>query len=108
MVKTKPCIKGVSPTMGVGCQRRLGMKQRNSKQLAQALPTAWGEWLTHFEWNHFTTLTFKNDPTILRTSQEFTKFIRRLEQRAQRPVYWFKATETGRFGRLHTHALTDC
>ena len=66
---------------------------------------SWGEWLTRYEWDHYATLTFTYEPTVDQARRDFTRFRRRLEQRAQRAVQWFSAIETGQFGRRHMHAL---
>ena len=59
---------------------------------------AWGEWLSGFEWNHFATLTFTYQPRSEVAVREFRRWVRRLEQRAQRRINWFFVLERGSAG----------
>lgn len=66
---------------------------------------AWGEWLGPIPWSHFATLTFAREPTIEGALRQYRRWIRRLEQRAQRKVYSFRVAERSGGGILHYHAL---
>ncbi len=84
---------------------------------------ALGEWLARgFVWHHVVTLTFalrqreenwllrrsrhvRREPTEAGAFVQFRRWIRRLEQRAQRGVGWFVALERGAACRLHLHVL---
>ena len=67
--------------------------------------TAWGEWLTTIVWDHFVVLTFAHQPGPELARTLALRWIRRLEQRAQRVVGWFYALERSPGGRLHLHVL---
>lgn len=66
-----------------------------------------GAFIAEFVWHHWVTLT-PSDPSCspekLTTAFE-TRFIRRLEGRAQRGVRWVRGTELSPGGILHIHAV---
>lgn len=70
------------------------------------LEQAWFSLLSEFEWHHGATLTprYARSEHALRVEFE-TQFIRRVENKAQRPVGWFLAIEESPSGRLHIHSL---
>lgn len=77
------------------------------ERLMQQIPGAWGDWLAgEFAWHHFVTLTFAFQPSPERAVRQFSRWIRRLEQRAQRRVGWVRALERSPAGLLHLHVLT--
>ncbi len=71
------------------------------------IPGAWGQWLDSFHWDHFGTLTFAEAPSLERGTMQFRRWIRRLEQRTQRRLFWFKAGERGPGGMYHFHFLVN-
>jgi hypothetical protein len=78
---------------------------RDDLKLSHDARHAWGEWLGGFSWDHFATLTFVYDSQAEAALREFGRWIRRLEQRAQRRVSWFFALEPDSGGQLHIHVL---
>lgn len=91
------------------------------------LVEAWGSWLEHFDWSHWTTLTFRPyqpwqppglgparppkdrpGPPPDYAHRAFQGFVNMLGERAGRPVAYFRGDEFGeRLGRLHLHALLE-
>lgn len=69
------------------------------------LPREWGYWLSQFKWDYFASLTFAKEPTVPNARRQFSRWIRRLEQRAGCGVYWFAAIEVGVNERVHIHAI---
>lgn len=70
-----------------------------------AIRRAWGEWLESLPWGHFVTLTFKYDTSSDAAVREFNRWVRRLEQRAQGPLGYFRVIEEGIGGLHHLHVL---
>ena len=68
---------------------------------------AWGCWLNGFHWDHFATLTFVTPRSLEAARHSFSRWVRRLEQRAQQAVMWFYVAEHGSAGLIHVHALVD-
>jgi hypothetical protein len=68
---------------------------------------AWGEWLKQYIWHHYVTLTC-SDPRRSEAAAhaQFRRWIRCVEQRAQRAIGWFVALERGAGGLIHHHVLT--
>ncbi len=64
--------------------RFLNPDERLQEELRLKAREELGPWLHTFTWDHFTTLTFNHSPTETTARTQFTKWIRRLEQRAQR------------------------
>lgn len=74
---------------------------------ARDLRRAWGEFLEGYQWAHFLTLTFRRESGPDFAARAYDRYLRRVTKCADRPLYWFMATEYGRrAGRLHLHALT--
>ena len=78
---------------------------QSRRESVATLRKAWGEWLAEKEWDHFATLTFTHPNSSWAARREFRRWIRRLEQRAQRRVSWFFVAEKGAAETLHLHAL---
>ena len=70
-----------------------------------ATRAAWGEWLESLPWNHFATLTFKYDTSSDAAVREFNRWVRRLEQRAQGRLGYFRVIEAGSGRLLYLHVL---
>jgi hypothetical protein len=65
-------------------------------------------WVTHLstqQWAHVVTLTFKYAYSREAIRKHFLDWIRALEWLAQGPIIWHRATEIGKKGRGHIHAL---
>ncbi len=86
--------------------RFLNPDERLQEELRIKARKELGPWIQTFTWDHFTTLTFKHSQTETTARTHFTRWIRRLEQQAQRSVGWVQALERGAAGRLHFHVLT--
>lgn len=68
---------------------------------------AWADHLARFRWAFFCTMTFRVSLSEERAMERTRVWVRRLEQRNQGGVQAFVATERGRLGRVHVHALVD-
>lgn len=66
---------------------------------------AWGLYLNRFDWSHFATLTTRRSMPEESLRNEFRRWHRALERRAQQPVTWFWAMERTCTGHAHLHAL---
>jgi hypothetical protein len=74
-------------------------------KLSLAARSAWGDWLYEYPWDHVITLTFNYSASPDMATRWFGRWLRRLEQRAQRGLRWFYAVERGAAGLLHIHVL---
>lgn len=67
----------------------------------------YGEFLREMPWDFYTTLTFRLPIGCEAAVRRFNTWIRRLEQRAQGPVGWFRSVERGRSDLIHLHSLIE-
>ncbi len=104
------------------------MRQNDKRPSARSLAAAWGEYLQPYPWDHWVTLTFapprpphlgggvrlgparpgadRPGPPPDYAHREFARWVHRLEDCSEEPVWWFRGDELGeRLGRLHLHAL---
>lgn len=76
-----------------------------SETQSPLLRREYGLFLSRYHWQFYFTLTFKHPADIWYGQEAFKRMIRRLEQRAESRVPWFRAFEWGLLGRLHVHGL---
>lgn len=66
---------------------------------------AWASWLRRYRWDQYATLTFRRPTSGAVAAHLFRRWVRRLNQRAQRRVDWFVVVEWDRAVGFHLHAL---
>jgi len=69
---------------------------------------AYGEWLSTYQWNYWSTLTFRwNLPTVDGAMRAFMRGWRALEKSKvlTAPFCWVAVEEGRLYGRVHLHAL---
>ena len=69
------------------------------RRVKQAL----GCWLSGFQWDYFATLTTKEDMSFAQIRGALGRWFGKINRRGVNPYFW--ASEIGRFGRVHAHAL---
>lgn len=77
------------------------------KKLRAEIRDEWAQYLRLHVWDHYVTLTFKVGHQYYGATRAFERWIRHLERKWRRGVSWFLATELGRNGRVHLHALLE-
>lgn len=65
----------------------------------------YAHWVALYKWDHFTGLTYDGAVSRETAIAGFRRWIRRLEQRAERRVCWCYALERHLSGRFHLHCL---
>lgn len=67
--------------------------------------SAWASWLRGYQWDHYSTLTFRRPVSQAVAPDLFRGWTRRLNQRAGRRVDWFVVVEWNPAVGFHLHAL---
>ena len=67
----------------------------------------YGDYLSKIPWNFYTTLTFRLPVGWETAVRRFNIWIRRLQQRAQGELGWFRSVERGRHDLVHLHSLIE-
>lgn len=68
-----------------------------------SLKKTWSEWLNEYDWDWWTTLTFRNKVTKKVADRKWYQWLRAIEEKAE-PGY-FRTTENQERNVLHFHAL---
>lgn len=77
------------------------------RHASNPLHAALGSFLEGFRWDHFHTLTFRQESGDDYARREWWRYQRHVEHAAGVATSWFYGIEFGeRFGRVHIHALT--
>ena len=109
---------GLYPSTGavvssLRCPRPLSvseLRQAAARYYSPAsLSTAWGEHLSRFAWDWFTTLTFKRSVSAAAADYAWRDFCKWLRQDCGHRCEWFRVAELQSRGAIHLHALMgDC
>lgn len=74
-------------------------------EVRRATAKDYARWVASYEWDHFSGLTYAHAISRETAIAGFRKWVRRLEQRAERRVCWCYALERHLSGRFHLHCL---
>lgn len=74
-------------------------------EIRRATAKEYARWVASHEWDHFTGLTYDRAVSRETAIAGFRRWIRWLEQRAERRVCWCYALERHLSGQFHLHCL---
>lgn len=80
-------------------------RRQRPPEIRPASSKDYGDWVASYEWDHFTGLTYTRTVSREAAIAGFKRWIRRLEQRAERRVCWCYALERHLSGQFHLHCL---
>jgi len=81
------------------------IEQGRQEREMDPLHSAWCSFLDRFDWGLFATLTFKCEVGPEQSETYWRRWIKKLEQHCYGPVWWARADEQTKSGRLHFHAV---
>jgi len=75
------------------------------EKVNSSLRELWSEWLNEYDWNWWTTLTFRNKVTKKAANKKWNRWLRAIEEETEVSPGYFRVTENQERNVLHFHAL---